>query len=184
MLGDPTDPQDPSGLASFEPHALPPSLTIPAVPHPNALKEISIAVSPSGVWLKSAAQSASLSYVYIPFGLSPTVTEVRAVSVQPQPSWSPSNTLYGVVGILNLFRCKSFFRSDGIPFERQVLVCTASYLLVISSRNEVGDRKLLLALNPTRHFNTLKSLAGPFSRLRASKRYHWSTTERSPRWGL
>ena len=149
MLGDPKDSQDPSGLASFGPHALPPSLTIPATPHPNALKEISIAVSPSGVWLKPATQSASLSYVYIPFGLSPTVTEVRAASVQPQPNWSPSNSLYGVVGIINLFRCKSFFRSDSIPFERQNLACTASYLLVISSRNEVGDRKLLyLALNP------------------------------------
>jgi hypothetical protein len=114
MLGDLKKPKDPSGLASYGPHSLPPSLTIPPTPHPNVLREISIAVSPAGVWLKSATQSSAQNYVSISFGLSPNVTEVQAASVQPQPMWAKSNTIDGVIGILNLFRCELCMRDNSL----------------------------------------------------------------------
>lgn len=99
--------------------ALQPKFVVPPVPHPRPHDHIAILPTEEGLFLRphGTRPDDSDSYIRIGWGKSPKFEEFRG-SVENVGSWSSAVIVYGIVGILELF--------------------TESYLLVITSRMEVG----------------------------------------------
>jgi hypothetical protein len=103
--------------------ALQPKFVVPPVPHPRPHDHIAILPTEEGLFLRphGTRPDDSDSYIRIGWGKSPKFEEFRG-SVENVGSWSSAVIVYGIVGILELF--------------------TESYLLVITSRMEVGHSEL------------------------------------------
>lgn len=82
---------------------MPLALTVPATPHPNALHDIMITATQIGLLLRSASQKIPITYAHIGFGHPPSVCELPASSLDPDLEFGTSCTIYGVLGITNLF---------------------------------------------------------------------------------
>ncbi|KAI0362423.1 hypothetical protein OH77DRAFT_1467127 [Trametes cingulata] len=100
---------------------LPPKDTLPPVPHPCPYEYISLLATPEGLLLRprypGQAQDHSESEVRVEWGKG---GKVHAVSPDAfEANWEDSVVVYGIIGLLELY--------------------SASYLLVVSSRNEVGN---------------------------------------------
>ncbi|KAI0780655.1 SacI homology domain-containing protein [Trametes elegans] len=100
---------------------LQPKDTLPPVPHPCPYEHISILATPKGLLLRPRypghTQDLSESEVRVEWGKGGKVETLSPDAVEAD--WDESVVVYGILGFLELY--------------------SASYLLVISSRNEVGD---------------------------------------------
>ncbi|KAH9180498.1 SacI homology domain-containing protein [Lactarius sanguifluus] len=99
--------------------ALQPKFVVPAVPHPRPHDHIAVLPTQEGLLLRPHRTRSDDSdhYFRINWGKSPKFEEFQG-SAQNVDSWASAVIIYGIVGILELF--------------------TESYLLVITSRSEVG----------------------------------------------
>ncbi|KAH9043290.1 SacI homology domain-containing protein [Lactarius pseudohatsudake] len=98
---------------------LQPKFVVPAVPHPRPHDHIAVLPTQEGLLLRPHRTRSDDSdhYFRINWGKSPKFEEFQG-SAQNVDSWASAVIVYGIVGILELF--------------------TESYLLVITSRSEVG----------------------------------------------
>lgn len=97
---------------------LPPKYIVPAVPHPCPHDHIALLATTDGLLSRPQVPGyRSNSYVRIHWEKIVKVVEIN--EPDEQIDWSGSVVVYGIVGVLELFSC--------------------SYLLVISSRSELGN---------------------------------------------
>ncbi|KAH8827011.1 SacI homology domain-containing protein [Flagelloscypha sp. PMI_526] len=129
-------PSKPSN-ASTGTTGLQPKFMVPPVPHPYPWEHIALLVTDDALCIRphfsdNNASSQSLTYIRIPFVKGADVEELSATNSDGL-DWSSSVVAYGILGLLELF--------------------TASYLLVITSRAEIGHH-----LDPTHVVYNLKSI--------------------------
>ncbi|KAI0929197.1 hypothetical protein AcW1_006209 [Taiwanofungus camphoratus] len=100
---------------------LQPKYVLPPLPHPCPHEHIAIVATPSGLLLRPHLldETDPESYVRIEWGKAGKVEELPSDQGVNNANWAESVVAYGIVGILNLF--------------------SASYLLVVSSRTEIGS---------------------------------------------
>ncbi|KAI0664663.1 SacI homology domain-containing protein [Cubamyces menziesii] len=100
---------------------LPPKDTLPPIPHPCPYEYISILATREGLLLRprhpGRAEELSESEVKVEWGKGGKVETLSSDAIEA--NWDESVTVYGIIGFLELY--------------------SASYLLVITSRNEVGN---------------------------------------------
>ncbi|TFK42309.1 SacI homology domain-containing protein [Crucibulum laeve] len=100
---------------------LQPKYTVPAVPHPCPHDHLEVIVTKEALLVRpnlSQGQT-NLSYVKIAWSKAVKVEEIEHDARSQSIDWKESTIVYGLVGFLELF--------------------SGSYLLVISSRSEVGN---------------------------------------------
>jgi hypothetical protein len=121
--------------------ALQPKFVVPPVPHPRPHDHIAILPTEEGLFLRphGTRPDDSDSYIRIGWGKSPKFEEFRG-SVENVGSWSSAVIVYGIVGILELFTGSSISLFLSRRFMNNL--CAESYLLVITSRMEVGHSEL------------------------------------------
>ncbi|KAI0256643.1 SacI homology domain-containing protein [Lactifluus subvellereus] len=101
--------------------ALQPKFVVPPVPHPRPHDYIAVLPTQEGLLLRAHTASKGESdrrYVRITWGKVPEVEEFQGAAQNTGAGWAAAVIVYGIVGILELF--------------------TGSYLLVITSRLDVG----------------------------------------------
>ncbi|KAI0277671.1 SacI homology domain-containing protein [Russula aff. rugulosa BPL654] len=100
---------------------LPPKFVVPPVPQPRPHDHIAVLPTQDGLLLRPhiAGQGGSNHYVRITWGKIPEIEELQGAMQNANVNWAVAIIVYGIVGILELF--------------------TESYLLVITSRSEVGN---------------------------------------------
>ncbi|KAH8106812.1 SacI homology domain-containing protein [Cristinia sonorae] len=100
---------------------LQPKFVVPPVPHPCPHEYLSIIASPAGLLLRPhlSGRVKPESHIRVAWGKEGLVEEIQNSGEGDGLDWADAVIVHGVLGILNLF--------------------TASYLLVISSRTDVGD---------------------------------------------
>ncbi|KZT71284.1 hypothetical protein DAEQUDRAFT_724233 [Daedalea quercina L-15889] len=120
--GVPASPINPASTASGGPHAtgLQPKYVLPPLPHPCPHEHIAIVATDRGLLLRPhfLSETHVESYICIPWGKNAAVEELPHGEEFDHIDWSEGVVVYGIAGILTLF--------------------SASYLLVISARSEVG----------------------------------------------
>ncbi|KAJ7632755.1 SacI homology domain-containing protein [Roridomyces roridus] len=101
--------------------ALPPKFVVPSVPHPCPHEHIQLLVTPECLLLRPhfPARAPSTTYLRILWSKAVKVEELPGDGEAEGRDWSKSIVIYGIVGVLELF--------------------SASYLLVVSTRAEVGN---------------------------------------------
>ncbi|KAH9952101.1 SacI homology domain-containing protein, partial [Amylocystis lapponica] len=99
---------------------LQPKYVLPPMPHPCPHEHIALLITPQGLLLRPhiIGQVHAESYVRIEWGKEGKVSELPSDEEIDSAPWSEGVVVYGIVGILTVF--------------------TASYLLVVSSRSDVG----------------------------------------------
>ncbi|KAH9001323.1 SacI homology domain-containing protein [Lactarius akahatsu] len=126
--------------------ALQPKFVVPAVPHPRPHDHIAVLPTQDGLLLRPHRTRSDDSdhYFRINWGKSPKFEEFQG-SAQNVDSWASAVIVYGIVGILELF--------------------TESYLLLITSRSEVGHM-----LDESRKIYAVKDVAAvPLSGLQQAE---------------
>ncbi|KAI0345325.1 hypothetical protein BDW22DRAFT_1426997 [Trametopsis cervina] len=132
--------------------ALQPKFILPPIPHPAPYEYIAIIATPEGLLLRPHLQDGTRpeSHVRIAWGKEGKVEEIKNDSDKDDVDWSNAVVVYGIIGIMTLF--------------------TASHILVISSRSELGSLLdprqgvyavkgvTVITLTETRARDTLKSL--------------------------
>ncbi|KAF5389930.1 hypothetical protein D9757_003649 [Collybiopsis confluens] len=109
-------------VSSIPPHAtgLQPKDIVPAVPHPYPYQYIALLVTKEGLLLKpQLSDNFAASHVRILWGKGSKVEELSEDG--SEHDWAQAVVVHGIVGILELF--------------------SASYLLVITAREEAGSRE-------------------------------------------
>ncbi|KAI0082839.1 hypothetical protein K474DRAFT_1584893 [Panus rudis PR-1116 ss-1] len=140
-------PPGQSAIPVLHPAGLQPKYTIPPLPHPCPHEYIAILATSEGLLLRPHFLDGShpQSHVKISWGKEPAIEEVEEDAETDDRDWSHSAVVYGILGIMNLF--------------------TASYLLVISSRSEVGNlfgpRHTVYGIKGVTNIPLLKSRATP-----------------------
>ena len=116
-----------------EPH---PISTPPLTSHPRPHDHIAVLPTQDGLLLRPhvARQGESDYYVRITWGKVPEIKELQGPIPTPGANWTLAVIVYGIVGILDLFAGSLSLR----PIETFLNVCVESYLLIITSRSEVG----------------------------------------------
>ncbi|KAH9843189.1 SacI homology domain-containing protein [Rhodofomes roseus] len=118
----PASPVNPASTAPGGSHTtgLQPKYVLPPLPHPCPHEHIAIIATDRGLLLRPhfLSETHVESYVCIPWGKNATVEELPHGEEFDHIDWSESVVVYGIVGILSLF--------------------TASYLLIVTARAEVG----------------------------------------------
>ncbi|KAI0054006.1 hypothetical protein FA95DRAFT_1551790 [Auriscalpium vulgare] len=99
---------------------LQPKYTIPPVPHPRPHTHLTLLPTHAGLLIRphTANGTPPDSHVRVTWGKTVKVEEVEGNGEGPDADWTGAAVVYGIVGILELF--------------------TASYLLVITSKADVG----------------------------------------------
>lgn len=93
-------------LAWTSKHSLPPSMTVPATPHPNPFEELLVLPTEDGLMLKSAAHHHPKSFVRISWGGNFTITEVSSTtSSVTHLDWHSALPIYGVIGVKKILAC-------------------------------------------------------------------------------
>ncbi|KAF9819771.1 hypothetical protein IEO21_01862 [Rhodonia placenta] len=114
----PAAPANPTGTV---PHttSLQPKYVLPPLPHPCPHEHIALLATAQGLLLRPhfLSETRPESYVRILWGKTGAIEELP-INEDADQDWSESVIIYGIVGILELF--------------------SASYLLVVSARSEVG----------------------------------------------
>ncbi|GJE90764.1 SacI homology domain-containing protein [Phanerochaete sordida] len=134
----PPPPKPPSTLPQTT-HAIPalqPKFTLPPVPHPCPHEYLAILPSHDGLLLRPHLPKGVLpeSHVRIAWGKEGLIEEIHTDGEGDGLDWSESVIVYGILGIITLF--------------------TASHLLVISGRDEVGH-----VLDPSQEVFIVKGVA-------------------------
>ncbi|VDB82776.1 unnamed protein product [Peniophora sp. CBMAI 1063] len=115
---------------------LQPKYTVPAVPHPRPHDHIAILATPDALLLKPHLNGSNQShpYVSISYGKQYKVEEREDTGEGHGAEWASAAVVYGIVGIIDLY--------------------TTSYLLVISSKADVGS-----VLDPAHAVHAVKNVA-------------------------
>jgi hypothetical protein len=113
------------------------------MPHPRPHDHIAILPTQDGLLLRPhiVGQGESNHYVRITWGKIPEIEELQGPMENANVNWAIAIIVYGIVGILELFTGTVAYHhriSLEIPLN-DVTLCTESYLLVITSRSEVGN---------------------------------------------
>lgn len=100
---------------------LQPNYIVPPVPHPNPHEHIAMLASEDGLLMRPhrAGLPHPASYVRVSWGKTANIAELPSDGGSPSVDWKESVVIYGIVGLMTLF--------------------DASYLLVITSRSDVGQ---------------------------------------------
>ncbi|PCH37867.1 hypothetical protein WOLCODRAFT_161110 [Wolfiporia cocos MD-104 SS10] len=116
----PAAPVNPTSTVVTHTTSLQPKYVLPPLPHPCPHEHIAIIATSQGLLLRPhfRSENHAESYVRVTWGKTGSVEELPYSAELDSIDWSESVVVYGIVGILNLF--------------------SASYLLVVSSRSEVG----------------------------------------------
>jgi hypothetical protein len=90
-------------------HALPSSLVVPPIPHPHPFRELSLCVTEGGIVIRSTSTNDGTAQMYarVTWGLKSSVERVSAQTIYPKPDWTITLQVYGVVGVIKLFRSQS-----------------------------------------------------------------------------
>lgn len=119
-----------------QPVGLPPKYIVPAVPHPCPHDHIALLATTDGLLLRPQAPGyRPNSYIRIHWEKIVKVVEIN--DPDEQIDWSGSVVIYGIVGVLELFSCALLCCRPVKSFIG--LLLPGSYLLVISSRSELGN---------------------------------------------
>lgn len=123
--------------------ALQPKYVVPPVPHPCPYDRISILATPQGLLLRPhfAGDTRSESYIQIEWGEEVKITEFQADGAGHNANWSESVLIYGIVGILSLFSGTERISCCDPHVLLRLSILSDSYLLVISSKSDVGHCK-------------------------------------------
>lgn len=112
-----------SGRTAAHPAAatgLQPNYVVPPVPHPNPHEHIVLLASEYGLLMRPHhAGLYPASYVRVTWGKTANIVELPSDGGSPPVDWKEGVVIYGIVGLMTLFN--------------------ASYLLVITSRSDVGQ---------------------------------------------
>ncbi|KAG0705071.1 SacI homology domain-containing protein [Suillus ampliporus] len=100
---------------------LQPSFIVPPVPHPNPHEYIALLASEDGLLMRphGAGPPYPASHVRVSWGKTTDIAELPSDGESSSVDWKESVIVYGIVGLMTLFN--------------------ASYLLVITSRSDVGQ---------------------------------------------
>ncbi|KAG1903754.1 phosphoinositide polyphosphatase [Suillus fuscotomentosus] len=100
---------------------LQPNYVVPPVPHPNPHEHITLLASEDGLLMRPhcAGLPYPVSYVRVSWGKTTHIAELPSDRGRPSVDWKEGVVIYGIVGLMALFN--------------------ASYLLVITSRSDVGQ---------------------------------------------
>lgn len=123
---------------------LPPKFVVPPVPHPRPHDHIAVLPTQDGLLLRPhiAGQGESNHYVRITWGKIPEIEELQGAMQNANVNWAVAIIVYGIVGILELFTGTHHHRISLEISLNDVTLCAESYLLVITSRSEVGNSEL------------------------------------------
>lgn len=117
---------------------LPPSLTVPPIPHPSPHRRLRIFAGADGLYIRPdlPTRTPPSTYLKIAWGKTTEMQEVASDDVDEANS--KGLIILGIVGILRLY--SSTLDSDYLSrnFVDRVVIPLASYLLVITSRSDVG----------------------------------------------
>ncbi|KZV71845.1 hypothetical protein PENSPDRAFT_650268, partial [Peniophora sp. CONT] len=131
----PSAPVAPAKNTLVHPAHLQPKYTVPAVPHPRPHDHIAILVTPDALLLRPHLhRNQPHPYVSISYGKQYKVEERDDTGEGHGPEWDSAAVVYGIVGIIDLY--------------------TTSYLLVISSKADVGS-----VLDPAHAVYAVKNVA-------------------------
>ncbi|KAH7926636.1 hypothetical protein BV22DRAFT_1062448 [Leucogyrophana mollusca] len=110
----------PISIGTHATTGLQPSFVVPPVPHPRPHEHIAILATDDGLLMRPHAVGLrhSESHVRIRWGKTVKVEDLPGDGNAPDRNWTESVIVYGLVGVLELFN--------------------ASYMLVITSRSDVG----------------------------------------------
>lgn len=99
---------------------LQPNYVVPPVPHPNPHEHIVLLASDHGLLMRPHRAGLSpASYVRVSWGKTANIVELPSDGGSSSVDWNEGVVIYGIVGLMTLFN--------------------ASYLLVITSRSDVGQ---------------------------------------------
>ncbi|KAG2349544.1 hypothetical protein BDR05DRAFT_1020563 [Suillus weaverae] len=100
---------------------LQPNYVVPPVPHPNPHEHIALLASEDGLLMRPhrAGLPYPASYVRVSWGKTANIAELPSNGGSPSVDWKEGVVIYGIVGLMTLFN--------------------ASYLLVITSRTDIGQ---------------------------------------------
>ena len=116
------------------------------MPHPRPHDHIAILPTQDGLLLGPhiAGQDESNHYVRITWGKIPEIEELQGAMQNANVNWAVAIIVYGIVGILELFTGKlAYYHRISLEISlNDVTLCAESYLLVITSRSEVGNGEL------------------------------------------
>lgn len=158
--------------------ALQPKFVVPPVPHPRPHDHIAILPTEEGLFLRphGTRPDDSDNHIRISWGKSPKFEELRG-SAQNVGSWSSAVIVYGIVGILELFT-GSF--SSRFLLQFFIINLAESYLLVITSRLEVGHSELSRScpLNAVFSLAQCSTKAVKSMPSKMSQPYHWVVSNR------
>jgi len=116
-----------------------PKSVAPTASHPRPHDHIAVLPMQDGLLLRPhiARQDESAHYVRVAWGKVPDIKQFQGPVPTAGVNWSLAVIVYGIIGILDLFAGSL----STLPFEiilNYVNLCAGSYLLVITSRREVG----------------------------------------------
>jgi len=116
-----------------------PKSTVPPTSHPRPHDHIAVLPTQDGLLLRPhvARQGESDHYVRITWGKVPEIKEFQGSIPTPGVNWTLAVVVYGIVGILDLFAGSL----SSLPIETFLKFYVESYLLVITSRLDVGHSK-------------------------------------------
>lgn len=129
---------------------LQPKYVVPPVPHPCTHDYIALLVTNEGLLLRPQIHGLKdpgpSSHVRISWGKPIKVEELVGDGTSETEDWADSVIVYGIVGVLELFSgmylAVASFVSDSGSNTNSFL---AAYLLVITSRSELGNRKRVVS---------------------------------------
>ena len=122
---------------------LPPKDILPPVPHPSPYHHLALLATKDGLVVRSHIpgssnpHNATTDIVRIAWGKTVMIEPITEAEGD-KLNWPDAVIVYGIVGILELYNCASF-RSNSSPVEHTKVFLKDSYLLVITSRSEVGS---------------------------------------------
>ena len=113
-----------------------PKYIVPPTSHPRPHDHIAVLPTQDGLLLRPhvARQGESDHYVRITWGKVPEIKEFQGSIPTPGVNWTLAVIVYGIVGILDLFAGSL----SSLPIETILNLYVESYLLVITSRLDVG----------------------------------------------
>lgn len=131
---------------------LQPNYVVPPVPHPNPHEHITLLASEDGLLMRPhcAELPYPVSYVRVSWGKTTHIAELPSDRGRPSVDWKEGVVIYGIVGLMTLLNGNKTSSSVHSIKSKLNTLRLASYLLVITSRSDVGQCERLLSSNIVR----------------------------------
>jgi hypothetical protein len=139
-------PSTPSSTTTPHTTGLQPKYVVPPVPHPCPHDHIALLATPTGLLLRQhipgrgPKDPGPTTHLRLQWSKTVKVEELSGPGEGEDFDWTDSVIVYGIVGVLELFDSAysdSCFPTPLYLFDYGV----ASYLLVVTARSDVGNRK-------------------------------------------